>query len=225
MKVAITTTEDRYAHVARTFRDFGFTPLPAPCITTIPHQETALRIRDSPTDGTVIVIASTRALDICWPTETPANVDWLAVGEASAEAIRARGGTPVVTGAAGLTELLELSNLAGRHVLFPHAAGTDPSVFERFRDATSFVHGSVYTTGPVEPPMHPVDAVVFGSPSAVTGWHLRRSCEGLLVGAIGRTTEQALSDHGVTSDAVPSKPSYAALALALRNAQPAQGSR
>lgn len=225
MKVAITTTEDRYADVARTFRNFGFTPLATPCITTIPHRETALRIRDSLTDGAVIVVASTRALDICWPTEVPANVDWLAVGEASAEAIRARGGTSIITGAAGLAGLLEVSDLAGRHAVFPHATGTDPSVFEWFGDATSFVHGSVYTTEPVEPPMHPVDAVVFGSPSAVTGWHLRRSCEGLLVGAIGRTTEQALSDRAVASDAVASKPSFAALALALRNTQPAQGSR
>lgn len=225
MKVAITTTEDRYAHVARTFRGFGFTPLPAACIATIPHRETALWIRDSLSDGAVIVIASIRALDICWPTEVPANVDWLAVGEASAEAIRVRGGTSIITGAAGLTELLEVSDLAGRHVLFPHATGTDPSVFEWFGDATSFVHGSVYTTEPIEPPMHPVDAVVFGSPSAVTGWHLRRSCEGLLVGAIGRTTEQALSDRAVTSDAVASKPSFTALARALRNAQPAQGPR
>lgn len=225
MRVAVTTTEDRYTQVARTFGDFGFTPLLAPCIVTIPHRETALRIHDSPTDGAVIVIASKRALDICWPTEVPAHVDWLAVGEASAEAIRRKGGAPVITGDAGLVDLLAASDLVGRHVVFPHAAGTDPSVFEWFRDATSFVHGSVYTTEPVEPPMHPVDAVAFGSPSAVAGWHLRRSCDGLLVGAIGRTTEQALSDHGVTSDAVASKPSFAALALALRNAQLAQGSR
>lgn len=215
MRVAITTSSDRVQEVAPVFEGQGFTPVATPCVTVTPHPEAADTIRKAVHADSVIVIASRRALDICWPSHVP-EARWLAVGSRTADAIAERGGSRIISGTAGLRDLLANHDIAGEDVIFPHSSRTDLSVLDLLAAARSLHSGIVYTTTPIKPPAAAVEAAVFGSPSAVMGWSLGRNFSGLLVGAIGPTTTAALNDYGVEPDAVASTPTYVSLATALR---------
>jgi uroporphyrinogen-III synthase len=59
-----------------------------------------------------------------------------------------------------------------------------------------------------------VHAVVFASPSAVTGWLLARDFEDVVVGVIGPTTQAAVGRHRIP-DVIAPEPSHHSLARAL----------
>lgn len=224
MRVAITTSSDRVQEVAPIFEEQGFIPVATPCVAITAHHEAAEAIRKAVHSDSVIVIASRRALEVCWPRHVP-EARWLAVGSRTAEAITERGGSRITSGAGGLRDLLSSHDIAGEDIIFPHSSRTDPSVFELLTSARSLHSGAVYRTTPIKPPEAVVEAAVFGSPSAVTGWSLGRDFSKLLVGAIGPTTTAALNDCGVEPDAVASTPTFLSLATALRECQMNRGNQ
>ncbi len=67
---------------------------------------------------------------------------------------------------------------------------------------------AVYEIRPVPPAADPVDAVAFGSPTAVRGWFMSRDLEGVITGAIGETTAGALAEFSMTADVEPPHPSF-----------------
>ena len=208
--VAVTT--DRYPQVAPLFHEAGLDPVWLPCIQVEPAEPEVLEEARMLAEGAdLLVVSSVRTVDILWPNGPIADVEVAAVGESTAAAAAARGGRVVVTGRAGLRDLVD--QLADRltGAAFPHAAGTNPLTLEMLADAG--VHlVEVYRTTPIAPGPTSVDAVVFASPSAVEGWLLTRSLEGLVVGVIGSTTRAALA---APPDVVAARPTYRALAEAM----------
>jgi uroporphyrinogen-III synthase len=72
----------------------------------------------------------------------------------------------------------------------------------------------IYRTLPRPPQMDRVAAAAFASPSAVAGWTLSRSFDGLVIGVIGPTTGEALAHHR-PPDVIASRPTHQALAHAM----------
>ncbi len=213
---AVAVTTDRYPPVAPFFREVGLDPVWLPCIQVEPVEHEVLEDARRRAEGAdLLVVSSVRTVDILWPTGRMPDVDVAAVGESTAAAAAACGGRVVLTGRAGLGSLAaQLADmLPGARVTFPHASGSDPQTLGMLADAG--VHlVEVYRTTPIAPGPTPVEAVTFASPSAIAGWLLSRSLEGLVLGVIGSTTRAALATHRVP-DVVPARPSYRALAEAM----------
>lgn len=132
-----------------------------------------------------------------------------------------------LVGEAGAGHLIEAlaGQVSDKTLLFPHALGADMATVETLREAGADVIAlSVYQTRPIAPGPDPVDAVMFGSPSSVTGWCLTRGLEDLVVGAIGETTASALQDQGCSPQVVPPQPDFdnlvAMMAEHLRDRSP-----
>ncbi|MBU1228165.1 MAG: uroporphyrinogen-III synthase, partial [Actinobacteria bacterium] len=166
--------------------------------------------------GTVVVLSSARTLDLLWPDGSAPPVPVFAVGAATAAAIRERGGNVAYEGSEGLSALAAEADLGGRAVVLPRADGSDPIALAAIAArADSFFAPVVYQTVPQPPGDDEVDAAAFGSPSAVLGWTSVRSLDGLLVGAIGRTTAAALREAGRPPDVIAPRPAFPALASAM----------
>lgn len=215
IRVAVTT--DGFDRVAPWYESCGLAPVSLPCIRMEPLEPEALdTARVAAERADLLMVSSARALELLWPTGMP-SLQVLAVGEASAEKARALGGSVVATGSSGVAGLIagNLSLVAGRTVAYPHAAGADLADLAPLREAASSVEAhEIYRIVPVAPADDPVDAVGFASPSAVTGWHLSRDLDRLVVGVIGATTASAVSCWRPV-DAMAIRPSHADLARAL----------
>jgi uroporphyrinogen-III synthase len=216
IRVAITT--DRFEAAASSFRPLGLDPVWLPCIRVEPADPGLLaRAREAALAADLLLITSVRTLDLLWPEGSLPDVQVAAVGERTAEAVKARGGRLFLSGRVGLADLAAQTadRLATVRVAFPHAAGADPVALEAIRArAFDLQEFEVYRTVPVGPGSTRVRAVAFGSPSAVEGWLLSRDLDGLAVGVIGPTTREAVARHR-PPEVVASQPSYQALAGSL----------
>lgn len=211
-RLALTSTADRSASLAPLVSDHDLEPVSLPCIEFAPGDRSVVddaRLRSSRCDW--LVITSTRTVSTLWPQGDMPEVPVAAVGPAAAAAVRAAGGTPRLVGTAGSEELLALmtSKVSGQAVFFPHAADADLSGLRSLQTAGAGVDSlAVYDVRPIPPGDEPVDAVIFGSPTAVAGWFLARTTAGLRVGAIGATTAAALGERRVAAESVPGTPSF-----------------
>ena len=82
-------------------------------------------------------------------------------------------------------------------------------------EAARVIAAPAYETVPLAPADDPVDAVIFGSPSALAGWLSSRDLSATAVAAMGSTTAEALRGAGREPDVVPSEPGAAAVVAAL----------
>jgi uroporphyrinogen-III synthase len=215
-RVAITT--DRFETVAPHFTLCGLDPVPVPSVRLVPGERVTLeRARAASADAGLLVITSARTIALLWPESPMPEVPVAAVGDETASAVSAAGGRVVVTGRGGLAGLVESAarHLATADVVFPHGTGSDPVAISTLRSMSRVLEDHVvYRMAPTAPEATAVEAVVFGSPSAVEGWALTREFEGLVVGVIGNSTAGAVSRHR-PPDLVAPRPSYPALARAL----------
>lgn len=215
-RVAITT--DRFDSVASEYLGVGLEPLPVPCVDVVVAVEGVLtRAREAASHADLMLITSPRTVELLWPRGGMPPIGVVTVGATSAAAVEAAGGRVVVTGRSGLADLLDVvsDELGAARVVFPHAAGTDPGLVARLRSLVSDLEEQeIYRAVPVAPDSTPVDAVVFASPSAVTGWLLTRDFEEVVVGVIGATTRAAVAPHRVPEVVAP-EPSHYSLARAL----------
>jgi uroporphyrinogen-III synthase len=215
-RVAITT--DRFDSVASEYLGFGLEPVPAPCVAVVPASEGILtRAREAASHADLMLITSARTVEVLWPEGGMPPTGVVAVGARSAAAVEIAGGRVVVTGRSGLADLLDAAadELNAARVAFPHAAGTDPGLLELTRSlALDLEEHEIYRAIPIAPDPTPVHAVVFASPSAVTGWLLARGLEDVVVGVIGATTQAAVERHRVP-DVIAPEPSHHSLARAL----------
>lgn len=218
-RVALTSTSDRILRLAEIVQRHGLDPVGLPCIEVTPgDDELLVRARMEATTADWLVITSRRAVEAVWPGGGMPDTPVAVVGASTAAAVREAGGVPRVIGEGGSSELIERleAGVSGKRVLFPHASGADPSTIERLENAGAQVTAMVvYHTHPVSPPGDPVDAVIFGSPSAVTGWCQARSLEGLALAVIGETTGAALLDRGHHAHVTPPRPDFELLAALL----------
>jgi len=161
-----------------------------------------------------LLVTSARTVEYLWPHGRIPEVEVAAVGSRTAAAVTDAGGTVSLVGDAGSFDLIaELASLVKNATLcFPHGRGADLSKVRVLEEGAGTVSTwEVYSTEPIPPALDPVDAVAFGSPSAVDGWTRSRDFTGVAVGAIGETTDAALSGRGHSVDVVADRPDYAEL--------------
>lgn len=226
MRVGVTTSSDRFAEVASSFRRRGFDPVNLPCIAVQPASPDQLEaIRRLALGADRILVTSARAVRVVWPATAP-EIPFLSIGTATSAAIRDAGGSIDVEGDGGAARLLDLVDPAGLRIVFPHAEAADPGVVARLRAAGAIVDARVaYRTIPIAPARTRVDAVAFGSPSAVEGWTLSRSLAGLTVVSIGATTAAAVVAHGGSADVLADQPGFEEMAAALHHWAASQETR
>lgn len=218
-RVGLTTTRDRIQALAASVASYGMEPVSTPCIEiSFASEDTLEEARGEAERCDWIFVTSARAIDALWPDGGMPRTPVAAVGPATASAVEDAGGALGVVGREGAAQLLaEIEGrLADRRVLFPHASGSGgPTIDGLSRSAREILPIAVYETRPVAPPDEAVDAVMFGSPSAVTGWCLARSLDGLVLAAIGETTKSALEARGHEADVVAPEPVFETLAALL----------
>jgi uroporphyrinogen-III synthase len=154
---------------------------------------------------------------VLWPDGGMPGVPVAAVGPATARAVIKAGGLVAVEGRRGSRALVEdLGTVRGRVVVFVHAAGASADTADRLAAKGAVVDAhAVYRTRPIPPGDALVDSVAFASPSAVDGWLLARSLEGMVVASVGETTASYLEGRGHRSDVVATRPTFPSLADAL----------
>jgi uroporphyrinogen III methyltransferase/synthase len=218
-RVAVTTAADRLSVLSAMVRKRGLDPVELPCVEVVAFGgDNPQRLRDQAESADLIVVTSARAVTFTWPEGGMPPVPVAAVGPATAEAVSRAGGHPQVVGSGGAADLVaELeSGISGKVVIFPHADGADPATAKRLRDAGARVVAlPVYETRPTAPGPDPVDAAIFGSPSAVEGWCRSRSLDDLVVAAIGETTARAVRVRGAEPQVVPARPDFDLLSADL----------
>jgi uroporphyrinogen-III synthase len=216
IRVAITT--DRFEEAAPPFRRLALEPVWLPCIRLDRADDGVLaRAREAAASAELLLISSPRTLDLLWPDSSMPAVDVAAVGDRTAAAVKVRDGRVILSGRAGLVDLVvqTADRLASSRVVFPHAAGADPMALEVIREQAADLHEfEIYRTVAVAPASTQVQAAVFGSPSAVDGWLLSRDFDRLVVGVIGPTTWEAVARHR-PPEVVATEPTYRALAHSL----------
>lgn len=217
MRVAVTTTADSAPRVAHALVAHDLVPVMLPCIAISPAPAEVLAdLRREAARADRIVVTSARAVRITWPErDMPATPVW-AVGASTAEAVRDAAGMVAEIGAGGAAELIDQVDPAGLRIVFPHARAADPATTARLENRGASVYAApAYDTIPIAPDDDKVEAAIFGSPSAVDGWLLRRHLDGMVVGAMGATTASALRVRGVDDPVVPVTPGYEPLVSAL----------
>jgi uroporphyrinogen-III synthase len=227
-RVAITTAADGYPRLAQIAQFSGLDPVPLPCIQVMAARAEILDMgKELAARADWLVLTSARVVDILWPDGGMPATSVAAAGRATASAVERAGGRPALVGESGgealAAELVE--KIGGLSVVFPHAAGTNPATLETLREATEgFEAVPVYETTPVAPGLDPVDAVAFGSPSAVRGWALSRDFDDLVLAAIGESTADVLADTARPPEVMPPRPAYedlfALLAQHMRQRSP-----
>ena len=219
IRVAITTTEDRASTLVETLIAHQMEPVRLPCIEVTAAPEHVLEeARSKSADADWIVLTSPRAVSLAWPSGGMPDVPVAAVGASTAAAVKAAGGRVHAAGHVGAAELMATlaQQTVGASVVFPHAAGAGTSTITGLEGKGARVFAiPVYETRPLAPGRDPVDAVVFGSPSAIKGWSMSRGLDGLVLAAIGKTTERALVERGHQAHVMPDTPDFTALVTAL----------
>lgn len=216
-RVAVTTTADTAPRVSEPLIAHGLVPVMLPCISISPAGPDALaELRAEAAEADLIVVTSARAVRATWPDGDMPATPVAAVGSATAEAVTAAGGVLQVIGSGGAADLLAELAVDGLRIVFPHARAADPTTDAQLekRGASVFA-ATAYDTIPIAPNDDKVDAAIFGSPSAVDGWLMRRHLDGLVVGAMGATTASALRVRGVEDPVVASDPGFENIVTAL----------
>jgi uroporphyrinogen-III synthase len=213
-RVAVTTSADTSGPPADAVARAGLVPVLLPCIEVTPAAEHVLdEARREAKAADFIVITSGRTVTVVWPDGSMPPTPVAAVGAATARAVKESGGVVAATGRGGGEDLVLGVELRGRKVLYLHAADATPGTAAALATSgADLVDVVVYGVTPIAPGPDPVEAVMFGSPSAVQGWVSRRRLDGLVVGAIGPTTAAALADRSVSDVVLPPRPSFEVMA-------------
>jgi len=215
-RVGITTAAERAPRVEAIFAAEGLRPVRLPCVRTEAVSARVIdEVRQKAEGADLVVLTSVTALNLLWGERAPA-VPVAAVGSATAAAVTERGGRVSVVGSSTGLALAAQLEASGRRVVFPHAQGTDPEMLRLLASKVGSLDAApVYRTVPMPPQGDSVDAVAFGSPSAVRGWVSARSLAGLVVGAIGPRTAGQVEAMGGSIDVMPEVPRFDLLAQAL----------
>lgn len=226
-RVGITTSHDRQRLIGGIVSRTGMSPVALPCISIVARPDELLdEARDICAASDLIFLTSGRIVGFLWPVGGMPKVPVAAVGRITADHVVGAGGDVAFLGEDGSIALARSVVSADKRmtIAFPRAAAVNREASGILSQAAStVVEPVVYETRPVAPPPDPVDAVMFGSPSAVKGWALSRSLDDLTVGAIGKSTAAQLEELGVKPDVVPASPGYAELARLLASELAIQG--
>ncbi len=210
MRLGLTTTVDRISTLTPAVLELGFDPVALPCIRIDAVPGGADSVAAATRDADAVVITSARSAEILGSAAMP-DIPIIVVGPQTAAAVERHGGTVALVGSGGVQQLARDARqiLTGKDLVLVGASNTTRESAAALEMAGCTVRAiELYTTVPVAPANDAVDAVAFGSPTAVTGWLISRDLSELVVGAIGRTTAAALRGHGVEPDVVPDQPGF-----------------
>lgn len=200
----------------------GLRPVLLPCVRIQVGSDADLaRARAAAEEADLLVLTSSRALDVLWPATEVPSTPIATLSTVAAATAQERGGRVTYTGTGIPAEFIDflVRRAAGKRVAYPHCEDADPRVVLALADvASDLVAVSVYGWVPVPPPPDPVEAVAFETPLAVEGWAQARDFEGLLVAAIGPGTAAALRRHARAPDVFTRRPSFGLLAETLAGA-------
>ncbi len=210
MRLGLTTTSDRIRTLMPEVSRLGFDPVSLPCILVDAVPGGSEKLAAAVDDADALVVTSARTVAMLVPGGLP-PLPIIAVGPETAAAAEEAGGTVVWVGSNGVRHVADEAGhlLQGGRIILAGASNTAHESATALEIAgSSVVSIELYTTVPIAPPHDAVDAVIFGSPTAVTGWLISRELSGLLLGAIGPTTAAALRGNGVEPDVVPDRPGF-----------------
>lgn len=212
--MAVTASRDQASRVAQAMARHGLEPVILPCIAIRPvPPEELVGLRERAAEADLILITSARAVAVTWPRGGMPPVPVAAVGPASAKVVRDAGGEVAFVGSAGAAGLVSELEVDGMNVVFPHARAADPATVATLTRKGATVQAfPVYETVAIAPGPDQVEAVAFGSALSVAGWCHGRSLEGMVVGAIGESTADAVRQQGVLRPLVPERPGFMELA-------------
>ncbi len=222
LRLGLTTTQDRIRGLAKEVKTIGFDPVSLPCIRidAIPSGREHFEVATSGAD--VLVLTSAHTVSLLTSTRL-ASLPIIAVGPETARAAEIAGGVVKWIGSDGVDGLADEARhlLLGRSAVIAGASNTlHRSAAALEAAGASVVSVPLYTTIPIPPPSDQVDAVIFGSPTAVAGWVLSRKLSDLLIGAIGERTASALRGEGFEPDVLPEKPGFIGMIECLAARQP-----
>ncbi len=210
MRLGLTTTPERIRTLTSGTRKLGFEPVSLPCIRIDAVAGGVENAAGAAPQADAIVITSRRSAEMLDGVIDP-GVPVIAVGPETAAAVEEAGGTVALVGSGGVRQLARDAGqiLGGKDVVLVGASNTVRQSAAALEMAGCSVTAiELYTTVPIAPPDDPVDAVTFGSPTAVTGWLIAREFTDLTVAAIGATTAASLRGHGIEPDVVPDQPGF-----------------
>ena len=200
----------------------GLQPVALPCVRIQEADGVALaRARASVEEADLVVLTSSRALDVLWPDGPVPTPPIAMLTPAGAARVEERGGRVAHVGTGNPSDFTAylVREAVGKRVAYPHAEDIDPRIVVSLADAAAeLVAVAVYGWIPVAPALDPVEAVVFESALAVEGWMEARELSGVFVAAIGPATAAALRRHGRGPDILVRRPHFGVLAETLASA-------
>ncbi|MDR9451161.1 MAG: uroporphyrinogen-III synthase [Acidimicrobiia bacterium] len=221
-RVAVTASVEASAGMSAELVAVGLRPVALPCVRIQQADEAGLaRARAAVEEADLVVLTSSRALDVMWPQGPVPDTPIAMLTPAGAARVEERGARVVHIGTgnpADFTAYLA-RKAAGKRVAYPHDEGVDPRIIVSTADAAAeLVAVAVYGWVPLAPAAHPVEAAVFESSPAVEGWMEARDLVGIVAAAIGPATAAALCRYGHGPDIMVRRPRFEILAETLASA-------
>ena len=221
-RVAVTASVEASAGMAAELVAVGLRPVALPCVRIQQADEADLaRARAAVEEADLVVLTSSRALDVLWPQGPIPDTPIAMLTPAGAARVEERGGRVAHIGTGNPSDFTAylIRKAAGKRVAYPHDEGVDPRIIVSPADAAAeLVAVAVYGWVPLAPAADPVEAVVFESSPAVEGWMEVRDLVGIVVAAIGPATAAALRRYGHGPDVLVRRPHFEILAETLASA-------
>ena len=221
-RVAVTAGVEASAGMAAELVMVGLRPISLPCVRIQQADGADLaRARASVEEADLVVLTSSRALDVLWPSGPIPATPIAMLTPAGAARVEERGGRVAHVGTGNPSDFTAylVRKATGKRVAYPHAEGVDPRVIVSLADAAGeLVAVAVYGWIPLAPAPDPVEAVVFESSLAVEGWMEARDLSGIVAAAIGPATAAALRRYGHGPDILVRRPHFEILAETLASA-------
>lgn len=221
-RVAVTASVEASAGMAAELVAVGLRPVSLPCVRIQQADDADLaRARAAVEEADLVVLTSSRALDVLWPDGPIPDTPIAMMTPAGAARVEERGGRVAHAGTGNPSDFTAYlaRKATGRRVAYPHCQGVDPRIIVSLADNTEdLVAVAVYGWIPVAPALDPVEAAVFESALTVEGWAKGRELDGIVVAAIGPATAQALRRYGRGPDILVRRPHFEVLAETLASA-------
>jgi len=219
-RVAVTTSEDRYAGMASELIAVGLQPVRVPCVSIrVAEPDVLYRARAACEEADLIVLLASRPLRLLWGDGRLPDTPFVAVSPAVASDVASRGGRVAMVGEGRGLDFVDLlaEHISEKRVVMAHGATTDPRVVVALKDMCSDMHSfPIYCSMPRPPgPGDRLDAAVFLSAVAVEGWVQGRDLGDVTVACLGSATEGALRRYDHEPDVISRSQTYSELASSL----------
>lgn len=219
-RVAVTTSEDRYAGMASELVAVGLQPIPVPCVTVrVAESDLIGEATSACEQADTIVLLASRPLDLMWGERPLPTTSFAVLGPAIASDVSSRGGRVSFVGDGDPRSFLEEVgvHLADRQVAMGHGATIDPKLLSALESACgNLASFPLYCSIPQPAPAEAeVVAAIFLSSVAVEGWVQGRGLSEVAVACLGSVTEGALERYDRRPDVTSPSQAYSELASSL----------